>query len=101
MKVLEARFHPEGKCGATFIVVGHVAWEEGCRNPSVQPSPDLLGSDQPPTLLPQLQCLVEGRGRESYECLRQLTSEFWSFVDIGSSSPGIPFGEQQTTGPAK
>jgi hypothetical protein len=84
MKVLEARFHPGGRCGAAFIVVGHVAWEEGCRVPLVQPSMNLLGGNEPPSLLPRLQCLVEGSGLGSYERLRSLGSEFWSFVEVPS-----------------
>ena len=90
MRVLEARFHPQQKAGGDFIVVGHVVWEAERARPIVQPSRSLLARGEPATWLSKLQYLVSSNGPESFERLRVLRSQFWSFVEVSlvSSSGG-------------
>jgi hypothetical protein len=90
LRVLEARFHPRQKSGGDFIVVGHVVWEGDDGRPVVQPSSALLTRGEPATLLSKLQYLVSINGRESFERLQVLRSQFWSFVEVPlvSSSGG-------------
>ncbi|HEY4392783.1 MAG TPA: hypothetical protein VGP64_01920 [Polyangia bacterium] len=86
--MLEARFHPRQKSGGDFIVVGHVVWEgEKDVHPVVQPSTTLLTRSEPATLLSKLQYLVSINGRESFERLQVLRSQFWSFVEVPLVSP--------------
>jgi hypothetical protein len=80
--VLEARFHPQQKTGGDFIVVGHVVWEGENGRPIVQPSSALLTRGEPATLLSKLRYLVSLNGRESFERLQALRSQFWSFVEV-------------------
>ena len=87
LRVLEARFHPRQKSGGDFIVVGHVVWEGEGRHPVVQPSSALLTRSEPATLLSKLQYLVSINGRESFERLQVLRSQFWSFVEVPLVSP--------------
>jgi hypothetical protein len=82
VRVLEARFHPQQKAGGDFIVVGHVVWEGEQGRPVVQPSSALLSRSEPATLLSKLQYLVAVNGRESFERLQLLRSQFWSFVEV-------------------
>jgi hypothetical protein len=82
LRVLEARFHPRQKTGGDFIVVGHVVWEVENGRPVVQPSSGLLTRSEPATLLSKLQYLVSINGRESFERLKVLRSQFWSFVEV-------------------
>jgi hypothetical protein len=87
LRVLEARFHPRQKSGGDFIVVGHVVWEGDSEHPVVQPSSTLLTRSEPATLLSKLQYLVSINGRESFERLQVLRSQFWSFVEVPLVSP--------------
>ncbi len=87
LRVLEARFHPRQKTGGDFIVVGHVVWEGDRARPVVQPSSNLLTRGEPATLLSKLQYLVSINGQESFERLRVLRSQFWSFVEVSLVSP--------------
>jgi hypothetical protein len=87
LRVLEARFHPRQKSGGDFIVVGHVVWEGEGGRPVVQPSSTLLTRSEPATLLSKLQYLVSINGRESFERLQVLRSQFWSFVEVPLVSP--------------
>lgn len=92
LRVLEARFHPRQKSGGDFIVVGHVVWEgekdgQPDGHPVVQPSSTLLTRGEPATLLSKLQYLVSINGRESFERLQVLRSQFWSFVEVPLVSP--------------
>lgn len=82
MRVLEARFHSGKKGNGEFIVVGHVVWDDEHASPVVQPSTELLMRGEPATLLSKLQYLVSLNGRESFERLQVLRSQFWSFVDV-------------------
>ncbi len=82
LRVLEARFHPQQKSAGDFIVVGHVVWEGENGRPIVQPSSALLTRSEPATLLSKLQYLVSLNGRESFERLQVLRSQFWSFVEV-------------------
>ena len=84
MRVLEARFHPRQKTSGDFIVVGHVVWEVEHGRPIVQPSSTLLERGEPATLLSKLQYLVSINGKESFERLQLLRSQFWSFVDVST-----------------
>ncbi|HVZ86766.1 MAG TPA: hypothetical protein VHG72_07345 [Polyangia bacterium] len=86
MRVLEARFHPRQKTGGDFIVVGHVVWEGEHGRPIVQPSNSLLARSEPATLLSKLQYLVSINGKESFERLQVLRSQFWSFIDVSTVS---------------
>jgi hypothetical protein len=90
VRVLEARFHPKQKDGGDFLVVGHVVWEGARAWPVVQPSTALLMRSEPATLLAKLQYLVSVNGRESFQRLQLLRSQFWSFVEVPlvSSSGG-------------
>jgi hypothetical protein len=87
LRVLEARFHPRQKSGGDFIVVGHVVWEGENGRPIVQPSNTLLTRSEPATLLSKLQYLVSINGRESFDRLQVLRSQFWSFVEVPLVSP--------------
>lgn len=82
MRVLEARFHSGKKGSGEFIVVGHVVWDGEHPWPVVQPSTELLMRSEPATLLSKLQYLVSLNGRESFERLQILRSQFWSFVEV-------------------
>jgi hypothetical protein len=85
MRVLEARFHSEnGKIGR-FIVVAHVVWAKDENRPRVEPSPSLLATMAPATMLAKLQFLVERPGAGTFERLKSLQSRFWSFVDVSPS----------------
>jgi hypothetical protein len=81
VRVLEARFH-SGKKGSGFIVVSHVVWDGERTRPVVQPSAELLMRSEPEMLLSKLQYLVSVNGRESFERLQVLRSQFWSFVEV-------------------
>jgi hypothetical protein len=87
LRVLEARFHPRQKSGGDFFVVAHVVWEGAGGYPVVQPSNTLLTRGEPATLLSKLQYLVSINGRESFERLQVLRSQFWSFVEVPLVSP--------------
>ncbi|HVU52212.1 MAG TPA: hypothetical protein VHL80_16050 [Polyangia bacterium] len=83
MRVLEARFHPQPRSAEEeFIVVAHVVWDRDRDRPSVQPSPSLMGSVAPATMLAKLQFLVESSAPEAFSRLKALKSQFWSFVDV-------------------
>ena len=90
LRVLEARFHPRQKTGGDFIVVGHVVWEGDRARPVVQPSSNLLTRGEPATLLSKLQYLVSINGQESFDRLRVLRSQFWSFVEVSEVAPVSP-----------
>jgi hypothetical protein len=82
MRVLEARFHTGTKGSGEFIVVGHVVWDGEHAGPVVQPSTELLMRSEPATVLSKLQYLVSLNGRESFDRLQVLRSQFWSFVEV-------------------
>ena len=85
MRVLEARFHSRQGGGEGFIVVAHVVWSRDRDRPDVQPSPSLMGSMVPATMLAKLQYLVESSAPETFTRLMALKSQFWSFVDVTPS----------------
>ena len=87
MRVLEARFHSGNGSIGRSVVVAHVVWDNDQDRPSVQPSPSLLASMAPATMLAKLQFLVENSSPESFERLKALKSQFWSFVDVTPSGP--------------
>jgi hypothetical protein len=90
MRVLEARFHPRQKVAPDFVVVGHVVWDEDVLGdrPTVQPSTSLMREGSPATMLVKLQYLVAVTVPGTFERLQALRSQFWSFVEITSSTKG-------------
>lgn len=82
MRVLAARFHSGKKGRGEFIVVGHVVWDGERARLVVQPSTELLMRSEPATLLSKLEYLVSVNGREFFERLQTLRSQFWSFVEV-------------------
>ena len=83
--VLEARFNPSSIDGSSTVVVGHVIWFDVADNrPVVQPS-FTPGDQMPPlALLLKLKYLVEATSPDSFDRLKRLRSQFWSFVDVSS-----------------
>ena len=90
MRVLEARFHPQQKVVPDFVVVGHVVWEEDVLGdrPTVQPSSALMHAGSAATMLVKLQYLVAVTAPGTFERLQALRSQFWSFVEVTSSTKG-------------
>jgi hypothetical protein len=90
MRVLEARFHRQQKVVPDFVIVGHAVWEEdffGDR-PTVQPSASLMQEGSPATMLVKLQYLVAVTVPGTFDRLQALRSQFWSFVEVTSSTKG-------------
>jgi len=81
MRMLEARFHPRRKAVGEFIVVGHVVWGGESTRPVVQAAAG-LPRGKGATLLSKVQYLVSISACESFERLRALRSQFWSFVEV-------------------
>ena len=84
MRVLEARFHPWKKAGGPFLVVGRVVYRR--RDVSIEPSSAGLHERPSPheaTMLQKLAYLVGDGGPGSFQRLRRLRSDFWSFVETG------------------
>jgi hypothetical protein len=85
MKVLEARFHPGKRTGDIFVVVGRVC----CNGRGAVITPG-----QPPSrstanirldftaMVEKLRYLVRASGTKPFEKLRQLHSEYWSFIEV-------------------
>jgi hypothetical protein len=83
MRVLEARFHPWRKARGPFLVVGRVLCRR--RRAVVRPAPPGLEEEAPPrqeTMLQKLEYLVGRSGPDAFHRLRDLRSEFWSFVEV-------------------
>ena len=80
MRVLEARFYPERKGNADFIVVGSLIWNErrARGRPLVQPAPTTTSSP----LLSKLLYLLNLTKPNSFDQLQSLRSEFWSFIEV-------------------
>jgi hypothetical protein len=89
MRVLEARFHSRNRGEDQIIVVAHVVWDRDRDRPSVQLSPSLMATTAPATMLAKLQFLVESSAPETFNRLKALKSQFWSFVDV---TPSVPRG---------
>jgi hypothetical protein len=92
-RILEARFHPRRKAGGPWIVVGRVCCrgddvriEAACVDPRDEPGGATL------TMLEKLRYLVGASLPKPFERLRQLRSEFWSFVEIPSNGVATPQG---------
>lgn len=88
MRVLEARFHPWRKAQGPFVVVGRII----CRPGGAQIEPEPVGLEEQATarqqtMLQKLAYLVSRSGRDTFRRLRDLRSEFWSFVEIDRSRP--------------
>jgi hypothetical protein len=92
MRVLEARFHPQGKDVDDFVVVGHVVWGWLHRErPRVLPAPRLTlpgaeAATSASAMLSKLEYLVSLTSPGAFERLQSLPNRFWSFVDVSSSS---------------
>lgn len=89
MRALEARFHPFEQASPTFIVIGHVVWDDrkDAGAPRVEPSAALQRQTAPSTMLATLRHLVRMTTPHSYERLQSLRSRFWSFVSIEDPPP--------------
>jgi hypothetical protein len=85
MRVLEARFHPWRRARGPFVVVGRVLCRR--RRAVVEPAPAVVESAaqaRRETMLQKLEYLVAHSGRNAFQRLTELRSEFWSFVDISN-----------------
>jgi hypothetical protein len=82
VRALEARFHPSKRTAEAFIVVGRVVFSGGRR--SIEPpDPVRRGTTLPSgVMLEKLEYLVGAGGGRPYESLRDLRSDYWSFVEI-------------------
>jgi hypothetical protein len=84
MRVLEARFHPWRRARGPFVVVGRVL----CRRRRAVIEPASAVAEEPEarreTMLQKLDYLVARSGRNAFQRLLELRSEFWSFVDISN-----------------
>jgi hypothetical protein len=83
MRVLEARFHPWRKARGTFLVVGRIH----CRRGGADIEPEPVGLEEhatarQETMLQKLEYLVRKSGGDAFSHLRDLRSDFWSFVEI-------------------
>lgn len=83
MRVLEARFHPQG--GEVYFVVGQLVWQRRSEDdsPMVEPAPELISEADAATTLSKLRYLITATAPGSFERLQSLRSRFWSFVEIG------------------
>jgi hypothetical protein len=91
MPKLEARFHPWRSGEETYVVVGHVVWDEtSADRPQVLPSLSLREAHAPSAILATLRHLV-GRNATSCDRLAGLRSRFWSFVP--ADDPDRPLTE--------
>jgi hypothetical protein len=82
MRILEARFHPFERESPTFVVVGHVVWDDATRAPRVEPAAALARQTAPSTMLATLKHLVQMTTPGTFERLQALRSRFWSFVSV-------------------
>ena len=86
MRVLEARFHPQGS--AEYFVVGQLVWQRRFErdSPTVKPAPMLTSETDAPTTLSKLRYLITATAPGSFERLQKLRSRFWSFVEVSPRS---------------
>jgi hypothetical protein len=82
MRVLEARFHSRTRGEDEVIVVARVVWYEEPNHPSVQPSPSLLETTAAGAMLAKLQFLIESAAPDTFDRLKALKSQYWSFADV-------------------
>ena len=83
MRVLEARFHPQKRDRGPAVVVGRVY----CEGSQVHVQP--AGADADPGPIPacsameeKLRYLVRITGKPIFQHLRELRSDYWSFVEV-------------------
>jgi hypothetical protein len=86
MRVLEARFHPRKRGGEKVIVVGRVYCENGRAGVKAAQA----GSSARSAMQEKLEFLVRTIGRPVFERLRELKSDYWSFVEIDEKRGGDP-----------
>jgi hypothetical protein len=89
MRVLEARFHPWKIARGPFVVVGRIVFRR--RRPVVKPAAsgaDEVAAVRRQTRLQKLEYLVARCGRDGFHRLRDLHSDFWSFVEVGKKDAG-------------
>ncbi len=85
MRVLEARFHPRKKSGDPVIVVGRVYCAG--RQARIEPAEsEATASPVKLAMLEKLRYLVGTMGRPLFERLRELRSDYWSFVEVFDGS---------------
>jgi hypothetical protein len=84
VRVLEARFHPFEQESPTFVVVGHVVWDDDRpeRTPRVEAAAALARQTAPTTMLATVKHLVHMTAPKTFERLQSLRSRFWSFVSV-------------------
>ncbi len=82
MRVLEARFHPQGS--AEYFVVGQLVWQQWSKpdSPTVEPASKLTSETDAGTTLCKLRYLITATAPGSFERLQTLRSRFWSFVEV-------------------
>jgi hypothetical protein len=82
MRVLEARFHPRKRDGASTIIVGRVY----CDGETTRVESSNGSSNAPITfqeaMVEKLRYLVRSCGLRPYDGLRKLRSDYWSFVEL-------------------
>jgi hypothetical protein len=95
VRVLEARFHPDGKDAPGFVVVGHIVWGWIRRDhPRVRPAPlpphvrDRAAGTTSAAMLSKLEYLVALTSPGAFERLQALPNRFWSFVDVSAAPVG-------------
>jgi hypothetical protein len=92
VRVLEARFHPFERESPTFVVVGHVVWDDGDakRAPRVEATAALGRHTGSKTILATLKHLVHMTSPQTFERLQALRSRFWSFASVPTPSKEKP-----------
>ena len=84
MQMLEARFFPIHEPRGTYIVVGHVVWDqEGTPDrPRIEPAPSLRDAPSPAAILSTLRYLVLRAAPATMERLGSLRGTWWTFVPV-------------------
>jgi hypothetical protein len=78
-RILLARFHPLAD-DRQIVIVGLVVCDP--HGPSLQAPPWTRGFTAPAGLLSKLRYLIEQAAPNPFESLRQLRSQFWSFIEF-------------------
>jgi hypothetical protein len=78
VRVLEARFHPDGQRGA-FVIVGRVICDDACG--IVKPCAGAAAGVRA-SVLTNLRYITAMSRPRPFEILRALRNRFWSFVEV-------------------
>jgi hypothetical protein len=88
VRILEARFHPSSKTGRSVVSVGRVVCDgDRARIVTASVSPTAVRPFDASRLREKLEFLVMSFPRDVCAGLLQLRSEFWSFVELPTSTP--------------